>query len=197
MLVVGVIFPKIPTIFPNDGKNEFFFIRKRGMIFSFSLLLALVSFFFLLFPKKCPIFPKYVGFSGELWERDCFALFSAVLLQRRRNKTTLKWFGALENLFVQLYNMYTQIMRVVQQGEAFAVQSQKSENGQMMKCNIVLQEMGGKYENQYAAAMLGNMAQCKYAPGELVAVTLRFTTHEHNGQVYQDILVTDIEKVKG
>ena len=60
--------------------------------------------------------------------------------------------------------------------------------------NIVLQEMGGKYENQYAAAMLGNMAQCKYAPGELVAVTLRFTTHEHNGQVYQDILVTDIEK---
>ena len=88
-------------------------------------------------------------------------------------------------------------MRVVQQGEAFAVQSQKSENGQMMKCNIVLQEMGGKYENQYAAAMLGNVAQCKYAAGELVAVTLRFTTHEHNGQVYQDILVTDIEKVKG
>ena len=45
-------------------------------------------------------------------------------------------------------------MRVVQQGETFAVQSQKSENGQMMKCNIVLQEMGGKYENQYAAAMM-------------------------------------------
>ena len=66
------------------------------MIFSFSLLLTLVSFFFLLFPKKCPIFPKIVVFSGELWERDCFALFSAVLLQRRRNKTTLKWFGALE-----------------------------------------------------------------------------------------------------
>ena len=90
--------------------------------------------------------------------------------------------------------MYTQIMRVVQQGETFAVQSQKSENGQMMKCNIVLQEMGGKYENQYAAAMLGNMAQCKYAPGELVAVTLRFTTHEHNGQVYQDILVTAVNE---
>ena len=89
------------------------------------------------------------------------------------------------------------IMRVVQQGEAFAVQSQKSENGQMMKCNIILQEMGGKYENQYAAAMLGNIAQCKFAPGTVVAVTLRFTTREYNGQVYQDILVTDIEKVKG
>ena len=92
--------------------------------------------------------------------------------------------------------MEGKIMRVVQQGEAFAVQSQKSENGQMMKCNIVLQEMGGKYENQYAAAMLGNAAQCKFYPGDLVAVTLRFTTHEHNGQVYQDILVTDILKVK-
>ena len=164
------------------------------MIFSFSLLLTLVSFFFLLFPKKSPIFPKNVGFSGELWERDCFALVFAVLLQRRRNKTTLKWFGDLETPSYIFYIMNTQIMRVVQQGEAFAVQSQKSENGQMMKCNIILQEMGGKYENQYAAAMLGNMAQCKYAPGELVAVTLRFTTHEHNGQVYQDILVTDIEK---
>ena len=93
--------------------------------------------------------------------------------------------------------MNSKIMRVVQQGEAFAVQSQKSENGQMMKCNIILQEMGGKYENQYAAAMLGNMAQCKFAPGTIVAVTLRFTAHEYNGQVYQDILVTDIEKVKG
>ena len=91
--------------------------------------------------------------------------------------------------------MNSKIMRVVQQGEAFAVQSQKSENGQMMKCNIVLQEMGGKYENQYAAAMLGNIAQCKFAPGTLVAVTLRFTTREYNGQVYQDILVTDIEKL--
>lgn len=31
--------------------------------------------------------------------------------------------------------------------------------------------------------------------GELVAVTLRFTTREYNGQVYQDILVTDIVKL--
>ena len=36
--------------------------------------------------------------------------------------------------------METRIMRVVQQGEAFAVQSQKSENGQMMNCNIIVQE---------------------------------------------------------
>ena len=85
-------------------------------------------------------------------------------------------------------------MRVVQQGEAFAVQSQKSENGQIMKCNIVLQEMGGKYENQYVATMLGNLAQCKFYPGDVVAVTMRFSTREYNWQVYQDILLTDLYK---
>ena len=45
---------------------------------------------------KSPIFPKNVVFSGKLWEKHCFALVFAVLLQRRRNKTTLKWFGDLE-----------------------------------------------------------------------------------------------------
>ena len=92
--------------------------------------------------------------------------------------------------------METKILKVVQQGEAFAVQSQKAESGQTMKCNIVLQEMGGKYENQYAAAMLGNVAQCRFTPGDLVVVALRSSTREYNGAVYQDILVTDIEKVK-
>ena len=169
MLVVGVIFPKIspsfpkiPKIFPNVGKKWGIFWGKEEWFFDFLYFLTSFFIFFLLFPKKCPIFPKITGFSGKLWEKDCFALGFAVLLQRRRNKTTPKWFGDLETSS-SLYNMYTQIMRVVKQGEAFAVQSQKSENGQMMKCNIVLQEMGGKYENQYAAAMLGNMAQCKFA----------------------------------
>ena len=93
--------------------------------------------------------------------------------------------------------METKIFKVVQQGEAFAVQSQKAESGQTMKCNIVLQEMGGsKYENQYAASMLGNVAQCRFTPGDLVVAALRFSTREYNGAVYQDILVTDIEKVK-
>ena len=92
--------------------------------------------------------------------------------------------------------METKILKVVQQGEAFAVQSQKAESGQTMKCNIVLQEMGGKYENQYAAAMLGNVAQCRFTPGDLVVVALHFSTREYNGAVYQDMLVTDIEKVK-
>ena len=91
--------------------------------------------------------------------------------------------------------METMIMRVVAQGESFLVDSQKSENGKLAKCNIVLQEFGGKFENQFAAAMLGNNAGLRFANDELVVVKLRFQTHEHNGQVYQDILVQDIRKV--
>ena len=44
--------------------------------------------------------------------------------------------------------METKIMRVVKCGEQFTVKSEKSENGQMAKRNLVLQEVGGKYENQ-------------------------------------------------
>lgn len=101
----------------------------------------------------------------------------------------------LNHLRIFFIVMNAKLMRVVQQGEAFAVQSQKSENGQLMKCNIVLQEMGGKFENQYVATMLGNMAMFKLAPGDVVAVTLRFSTREYNGQVFQDILLTDMYKL--
>ena len=87
-------------------------------------------------------------------------------------------------------------MKVVAQGEPFQVNSPKSEGGMLAKCNIVLQEFGGKYENQFAAAMLGNTAKIKLYAGELVAVKLRFQTHEYQGQVFQDILVQDIQKLK-
>lgn len=86
-------------------------------------------------------------------------------------------------------------MRVVQQGDSFTVQSQQSENGQLAKCNIVLQEMGGKFENQFVATMLGQMAQFRFQKGDVVAVTLRFTTHQlFEGRVFQDILITDLYK---
>ena len=87
------------------------------------------------------------------------------------------------------------IFKVVQQGEAFAVQSQKSDSGQTMKCNIVLQELGGKFENQFVGAMLGNAALCRLYPGDVVAASLRFSTRDYNGATYQDILVTDIVKL--
>lgn len=89
-----------------------------------------------------------------------------------------------------------QILKVVTQSETIAVPSQKAEGGQVMKSTIVLQELGGRYEDTFVATMLGNLTQCRFYAGELVAAALRFTTREYNGQVYQDIVVADIVKIK-
>ena len=92
--------------------------------------------------------------------------------------------------------METKILRVVRQGEAFSVQSSKQESGSLQKCTIVLRELGGsKYENEYVCTMLGNLAGCRFYEGDLVAATLRFSTHEYQGQVFQEILATDIVKI--
>lgn len=93
--------------------------------------------------------------------------------------------------------MQTMILKVVHQGEAFSVQSQKAETGEIQKCNIVLRELGGsKFENEYVCAMLGNLAACKFYEGDVVMATLRFSTHEYQGQVYQDVLATEIVNIK-
>ena len=92
--------------------------------------------------------------------------------------------------------METKILRVVRQGESFSVQSKNSEWGQLMKCNIVLRELGGsKFENEYVCSMLGNLAECRFHEGDVVAATLRFSTHEYQGQVFQEILATEIVKM--
>ena len=85
--------------------------------------------------------------------------------------------------------------KVKAQSETFAVPSQKAEGGQISKCNIVLQELGGKYENSYVATILGEQANMRFAKDELVVASLRFSTREYNGQVYQDILISEIVKL--
>ena len=92
--------------------------------------------------------------------------------------------------------METKILKVVRQGEAFSVQSAKAEAGSIQKCNIVLKELGGKFENEYVCAMLGNLAACRFYEGDVVVATLRFSTHEYQGQTFQEILATDIVKIK-
>ena len=54
---------------------------------------------------------------------------------------------------------------------------------------------GSKFENEYVCAMLGNLAGCRFYEGDVVAATLRFSTHEYQGQTFQEILVTEIVKV--
>ena len=74
------------------------------------------------------------------------------------------------------------LFRVIHQGEPQQVASQKAEGGQVNKCQIVLQELGGKYENMYVCTLFGNSATCKWYAGDLVFASLRFQAHEYNGQ---------------
>ena len=93
--------------------------------------------------------------------------------------------------------METKILRVVRQGDAFSVQSQKQESGCLQKCTIVLCELGGsKFENEYVCSMLGSLAGCRFYEGDVVAATLRFSTHEYQGQTFQEILATELVKLK-
>ena len=81
--------------------------------------------------------------------------------------------------------METKILKVVRQGEAFSVQSAKADAGQIQKCNIVLKELGGKFENEYVCAMLGNLAACRFYEGDVVVATLRFSTHEYRWAIWR------------
>ena len=85
--------------------------------------------------------------------------------------------------------------KVKAQSETFVVPSQKAEGGHLSKCSIVLQEWGGKYENSYVATVLGEQAKMRFVKDELVVASLRFSTREYNGQVYQDIVVNEIIKI--
>ena len=101
------IFPKKPPIFP---KNSSFsgkvwekacskigvFYRLSVNILRFSLGFPMLRELPFYFSQEMPDFSQNSVFFGEVVGKHFFALFSAVLLQRRRNKTTLKWFGALE-----------------------------------------------------------------------------------------------------
>ena len=88
-----------------------------------------------------------------------------------------------------------QIFKVTAQSETFSVPSQKAEGGQISKCNVVLQELGGKFENSYVATILGEQAKIRFAKDDLVVASLRFSTREYNGQTYQDIVVSEIVRI--
>ena len=88
------------------------------------------------------------------------------------------------------------IFKIMAQSDTFAVPRQKAEGGQVNKCNIILQDVGGKYENSYVAAVLGEQANIRFMKDDLVVESLRFSTREYNGQTYQDIVVTEIIKIK-
>ena len=87
--------------------------------------------------------------------------------------------------------MKATFLKVVKCGEVFSVKSEKSENG-LRKRNIVLQELGGKYEDQFVVATLGALADVPMKEGDIVLAALRFQAREYNGQQYQDITATEL-----
>ena len=87
-----------------------------------------------------------------------------------------------------------QVFKVVAQTTAAPVQRQ--DGTQTQKATIVLQELGGKYENSFAATLLGNMASLKFYQNDIVYAALRFQHREYNGQYYMDCTVQDIIKLQ-
>lgn len=83
-----------------------------------------------------------------------------------------------------------QLFKVINQQSPFTVT--KQDGSQLTKCQIILQEIGGKYENTYVCNLLGNAAQCKFFPNDLVFASLRFQHSEYQGKFYQDITIQDI-----
>ena len=86
------------------------------------------------------------------------------------------------------------ILRVMKCGECFTVKSEKSEGGVLNKRTLVLQELGGKYEPTYVVSVLGNLATVQFDEGDIVIATLRFQSREYNGQVFMDVVATELIK---
>ena len=90
--------------------------------------------------------------------------------------------------------MQPMLLKVLSCGDMFSVKSEKAENGQLNKRQLVLQELGGKYEPSYVVTALGELATMEFSEGELVIATMRFQGREYNGQNYMDIVVTELIK---
>ena len=90
--------------------------------------------------------------------------------------------------------MQPMLLKVLSCGDMFSVKSEKAENGQLNKRQLVLQELGGKYEPTYVVTALGELATMEFSEGELVFATMRFQGREYNGQNYMDIVVTELIK---
>ena len=84
------------------------------------------------------------------------------------------------------------IFKVVSQTPTAQVTRQ--DGTQTSKSTIMLQEVGGKYEDSFAAVLLGNMASLKFYQNDIVFAALRFSAREYNGNLYMDCNVQDIIK---
>lgn len=87
-------------------------------------------------------------------------------------------------------------MKVVSQSDVTYIPSTKQEGGQLAKCEIRLKMLGGsKFGDEFIATLFGNLAECRFQEGDVVAAVLRFSVHEVNGYLYQDVVCNDMVKL--
>ena len=87
--------------------------------------------------------------------------------------------------------MQTTFYRIIAQTEPVTITKQDGTATQ--KSTIVLQQLGGKYEDSFAATMLGS--QVKFSPNDLVVANIRCSSREYNSQYYQDCIINEIRKL--
>lgn len=85
------------------------------------------------------------------------------------------------------------IFKVVSQYEVQEVQ--KKDGSTLKKCTLVLKDIGGEFEGEFAVTLLGNLAGCKFYKDELVYAVLYFSVHEYNGNTYQEVTARDVIKL--
>lgn len=86
-------------------------------------------------------------------------------------------------------------LKIERCGEVFAVRSEKSEQGTISKRVAVLSDWCGRYPDRYVAVMLGDVAQADIRVADIIYGELRFQTHDHNEQTYQDITLVNFVKL--
>ena len=67
------------------GKRGIFNVKECNFVFAFYPIFPFKQ----IFPKRGPIFPKNVGFSGNLWENGCFPQIAAVSLHQLSARSEL------------------------------------------------------------------------------------------------------------
>lgn len=90
--------------------------------------------------------------------------------------------------------METKVLKIVAQDELKFVPSRKTESGQVAKRVIRLKDIDD-YGDEFLCTVFGNLAQCNFYAGDVVAASLRFQTREASGAWYQDIICTNIVKL--
>lgn len=88
------------------------------------------------------------------------------------------------------------IFKVKAVGQATTYTSQKPEVGRQERRQIVLQALGGDYEDSFAATQFGIGACQPIAVGDIVAARLQILTHDYQGQTYQDCVAREVIIIK-